>query len=1137
MLERSVLILCLCVGVLISISSGFFLGHKFPFKQIVKPSLKPHSNIHSTSLTQILIRNGHFHHLYMSTVVESTTCNDNIPTPMDLPSHPELKTGYLKNGLKYIILPNRVPGGRFEAHLEILSGSAFELDRQQGMAHLLEHVVYMGSPKRQLISGTGSRTNAYTDFHHTVFFAACPTYTPDQFWKKPMLPMAFDALLDVMTVKVDDDRMEKERAAVLSEASMVNKMEYRVECQVLGALHSENRISRRFPIGKEKLIKEWTKEEVQFYHSTHYRPDNAILYVVGDIDTWETEKLIELKFGFLDSKIESEKMLQDTREFPSKTMHMVNPHFPPVVHDWSCDKKTAESMTNLPKEMNYFDDSKLFSDMNSINRDGFVFPAPVLYKHELLQSFSFHLFAKRPIESITSLNTLRRDIIRRMTLSALQIRFNVEQRQEPLFTFVDFNQLNWPREGCAVCSLDMTTEISQWKQAIKVSITEIRRLGLFGLTNGEMERYKSAILSEAEQFAAQSGQMSNEDVLQEVMEAESCGHILMDPIQRLEITRRLLKEINLDDIMSVAQSLCEHLSHIRVEDGVRPAAVIACCPKLDRNGEEFQVEEEEIKNVIFEALNIPLEPLKEIGVPKTLISTEELNTKVAVENPVWVNNDSGPKILPGVGLGKSIAKYSIVALEWNKRAVSAGIEQLKLSNGIRVNLIAVGGEPQRASVRLYVPGGRMWEDPKTPGSILLGSRTIQEGGAFADKTREEVELFCIDHMVMVDIQAVNDALIFDFQSVTTLGPGGMVTGLEAVMQVAHIILTDFLYEADAFDRAKQAFHEQYDSVVKGLETACQEAILLSLTGNDGRFGAPNHDQIDELDIITCKQAIVSQLCPDLIEVSLAGDTAPEMLRELALKYLGTVPKRKNIDRKLGTQRNNMDVSTFIRGFNEPLNIYLCDSEPRAVGYLAGPCPNRWGIFADGTTVGEKIGLLSNCEEGSKNDVRRRHPLFGHVLLNILSEIINRRLFSVVREERRLTYDASFQLKGSDSIDGAWYLVSVTSSPTQVQAAIEACRDAIHSLSGPFGIMGDSVQAAKRTLINRFRTDMITNKFWVETLSGTQLESLPNKNLGAVVDYEKVLSGITVKDIQYLVQALNLHEDNMNACIGISAPQN
>ena len=139
-------------------------------------------------------------HLTMSTLERSTAEHEHAPLP--LPQHANLEQGYLDNGLKYIILPNNVPGGRFEAHLEVLSGSAFELERQQGMAHMLEHVVYMGSPKRQLISGTGSRTNAYTDFHHTVFFAACPTQTPDGFWKKPMLPMAFDALLDVMTTKV-----------------------------------------------------------------------------------------------------------------------------------------------------------------------------------------------------------------------------------------------------------------------------------------------------------------------------------------------------------------------------------------------------------------------------------------------------------------------------------------------------------------------------------------------------------------------------------------------------------------------------------------------------------------------------------------------------------------------------------------------------------------------------------------------------------------------------------------------------------------------------------------------------------------------------------------------------------------------
>ena len=66
-----------------------------------------------------------------------------------------------------------------------------------------------------------------------------------------------------------------------------------------------------------------------------------------------------------------------------------------------------------------------------------------------------------------------------------------------------------------------------------------------------------------------------------------------------------------------------------------------------------------------------------------------------------------------------------------------------------------------------------------------------------------MELFCIDHLVMVDIVATEEALIFDFRSATTPGPGGEVTGLEAVMQVLHIILTDFSYEDDAFQRAKQ----------------------------------------------------------------------------------------------------------------------------------------------------------------------------------------------------------------------------------------------------------------------------------------------------------------------------------------------
>ena len=38
------------------------------------------------------------------------------------------------------------------------------------------------------------------------------------------------------------------------------------------------------------------------------------------------------------------------------------------------------------------------------------------------------------------------------------------------------------------------------------------------------------------------------------------------------------------------------------------------------------------------------------------------------------------------------------------------------------------------------------------------------------------------------------------------------------------------------------------------------------------------------------------------------------------------------------------------------------------------------------------------------------------------EVLNRRLFSTVREKKRLTYDANFHLTGFERIHGGWYVV-------------------------------------------------------------------------------------------------------------------
>ena len=61
--------------------------------------------------------------------------------------------------------------------MEVHVGSIDEEEDEQGIAHMIEHVAFLGSKKREKLLGTGARSNAYTDFHHTVFHIHSPTKT------------------------------------------------------------------------------------------------------------------------------------------------------------------------------------------------------------------------------------------------------------------------------------------------------------------------------------------------------------------------------------------------------------------------------------------------------------------------------------------------------------------------------------------------------------------------------------------------------------------------------------------------------------------------------------------------------------------------------------------------------------------------------------------------------------------------------------------------------------------------------------------------------------------------------------------------------------------------------------------------
>jgi hypothetical protein len=426
--------------------------------------------------------------------------------------------------------------------------------------------------------------------------------------------------------------------------------------------------------------------------------------------------------------------------------------------------------------------------------------------------------------------SFRRSLARRVALAALQIRLNVGGRSDnPAFTFVEFNQLDSAREGCAVCSLDMTAEPQKWKEAILKSLSEIRKLGVYGVTMGEMERYASSLMTDAEQLAAQGDRIQHGDQLAYLMETVANGHTFMSPEQSYHMTARALSSLTLEDVHMAARELCSHVMSFKdgepAADG--PVIAVACMPKGYEKGDVEYCDEEALVDAIYEACQIEVEPENDVIVPFTLVREDDLVAAMEKSPPEWLGGkftDGTPNTSPDT--------------------ITRPFTLRRLGNGIRLGVAYNPHESQRGHLRIVAPGGRDAEKRLgfKKGSMAIGARTMQEGGAFGPWTREQVELFCVDHLLMVEINCSEESITIDFTFPTTnVGNVGFgeeqllgITGTESVMQIVREIIVGFKWESDALGRAKSSFRSTHESLLKNLENLSTEKVMESMTSLDER---------------------------------------------------------------------------------------------------------------------------------------------------------------------------------------------------------------------------------------------------------------------------------------------------------------
>jgi predicted Zn-dependent peptidase len=200
-------------------------------------------------------------------------------------------------------------------------GSADEKARRTGFAHLFEHMMFKGSENvgpgehPALIFQNGGTMNGTTNQDRTLYFETLPAN---------QLELALFLEGDRMkSLDINKDNLNNQRAAVQEERRL------RVDNQPYGQLFEktseqayDNPAYHHSIIGSMEDLNAASVDDVATFFKTYYAPNNAVLTIVGDLDTKKTMALVEKYFGSIARQPDPKR--PDLTEAPHKAERRVS---------------------------------------------------------------------------------------------------------------------------------------------------------------------------------------------------------------------------------------------------------------------------------------------------------------------------------------------------------------------------------------------------------------------------------------------------------------------------------------------------------------------------------------------------------------------------------------------------------------------------------------------------------------------------------------------------------------------------------------------------------------------------------------------------------------------------------------------
>ncbi len=202
----------------------------------------------------------------------------------------------LANGLKVLLFPDP-SHDTITVSVTYLVGSRYEGEGEYGMAHLLEHMQFKGTPSHPDIKGEfqrhGASFNASTSFDRTNFFETMAASQSNLDWA---LQLEADRMVNSKVAKKD---LDSEMTVVRNEFEAGENSPDNVLGERMAAAAYLWHNYGHAVIGARSDIENVPIARLQAFYHKYYQPDNAVLLISGRFDEAAALGLIEHDFGVL----------------------------------------------------------------------------------------------------------------------------------------------------------------------------------------------------------------------------------------------------------------------------------------------------------------------------------------------------------------------------------------------------------------------------------------------------------------------------------------------------------------------------------------------------------------------------------------------------------------------------------------------------------------------------------------------------------------------------------------------------------------------------------------------------------------------------------------------------------------------